>query len=999
MKTFVTLFIILFLPVIALGQSTLRGVVTDSTSNEKLVGVNVVIVGTSLGAATNLDGEYRITGIPEKTLTVRVSCIGYEPKVKEINFARTKDAEFIAKLLPTVIIGKEFVITAQRRGQVAAINQQLTANTITNVVSEEKIQELPDANAAEAIGRLPGVSLLRTGGEASSVVMRGLSDKFSLVTIDGTRLSPTDATSRGFDLSTISQGSLAGIELSKALTPDKDADAIAGSVNLVTRKAPSERLLRIEPKGGYNSIDNSANQYNVAGRYGERFFNDRLGVQVTGNAENTIRSNEGLNYNYDLTGIQSGTDYEITNFQVSYIHELRKRAGGSVLLDYDTPDSGSVRFNTVFNQTSRNYLTSYKQYPQTGALTYDYRQRETDISTFSSSLHGENYLLGLEATWNLSFSQSKRNDPFDFEMNWTETSSIINGTIVSGMRNVPKELAKGPVDLWIPYALNNFQAAFLNSATDRGQTNLDKEKGAFIDLLKKYNVSSYVTGEFKFGGKYRDKSRYNSPLQFISNYYLYDFPIYTKEPDGSIGLKNLTGTQFQNLQLVGAKKVSFANLLYSKPPDRSVYGKYDLNPLINVDGLKLWRQLNINGYIDPNGSQAEFYRDNETDGDFYSLTERVLAGYAMNSLNVGHELTLILGVRTESDDNDYTSRYTPYALSGYPFPHGVLIDTIVYHKETTVLPNVQAIVRPFDFMNIRMAAYKALARPDFSDRLFKFVARSASGNTLDIGNTNLLNAVAWNYEIQSQLFSNSIGLFSVSAFYKDIKNMFHTIASGVNFSGRGVLDSLGVQLVNYPFDKNAYYQFTYPYNTTKPTHVWGFEVEHQANFDFLPGLLKNIVLNYNFTIVRSETWAATSRVDNFRDSTFFFGRWIYTTGSKNVLFEKKQKLEQQPEFFGNASLGYDIGGFSFRVSVFYQGSYNYSFSANQRGDVVQDSYTKWDVTLKQQITRNISAQLNLNNITNSADSRTIADRITGWMLQDVSNKYGMTADLGVRIEF
>ena len=998
MNIVTAILLVLLIPALAAGQSALRGTVTDSTTHEKLVGVNVVIVGTGLGGATSIEGEFKISNIPEKTLQVRVSCIGYETKLRQIDFARTRAAQWNVELTPTAVIGKEFVVTAQRRGQVAAINQQLTANTITNVVSEEKIQELPDANAAEAIGRLPGVSLLRSGGEASSVVMRGLSDKFSVVTIDGTRLSPTDANSRGFDLSTISQGSLAGIELSKALTADKDADAIAGSVNLVTKKAPSERMLRIEPKGGYNAIDKSSNQFNLSGRYGERFFDERLGVQLTGNAENTIRSNEGLNYNYDLTGIQSGNDYEITNFQVSYINEVRKRYGGSVLLDYDTPDKGSIRFNTVFNQTTRNYLTSYKQYPQTGALTYDYRQRETDISTFSTSLHGDNNILGLEATWNISFSQSKRNDPFDFEMNWTETSSIINGSIVSGMRNVPKDLSKGPADQWIPYAMNNFQAAFLNSATDRAQTNLDKEKGAFIDLSKKYSVGSTIMGELKFGGKYRSKSRYNSPLQFISNYYLYDFPAYTRNADGSIGPKNLSGTQFQNLQMVGAKKVSFSNLLNSTPQDRSVYGKYDLDPLINVDGLKLWRQLNINGFIDPNGTQAEFYRDNQTDGDYYSLTERVLAGYAMNTLNVGQELTLILGIRSENDDNDYISRYTPYALSGYPFPHGVLTDTTVYHKESSLLPNLQAIFRPAEFVNIRMAAYQAIARPDFSDRLFKFVARSASGNTLNIGNTNLKNAVAWNYEIQSQFFSNDIGLFSVSAFFKDIKNMFHQINSGVNFSGKGVLDSLGVELVAFPFDKNAFYQFTYPYNSTQPTRVWGFEVEHQASFDFLPGALKNIVLNYNFTIVRSATWAATSRVDNYVDSTFLFGRWIYTKGSKNVLFEKKQKLEQQPEFFGNASLGYDIGGFSFRVSVFYQGSYNYTFSANQRSDVVQDSYTKWDVTLKQQITNKLSVQLNLNNITNSPDSRTVANRLTGWMLQDVSNKYGMTADLGVRLE-
>ena len=118
------------------------------------------------------------------------------------------------------------------------MNQQINSNTIVNVVSEEKIQELPDANAGESIGHLPGVSISRSGGEANKIVLRGLDERYSTITIDGLRIASTEADDRGIDLSTISQGSLAGIELYKAITPDKDGDAIAGSVNLVTRKAP-----------------------------------------------------------------------------------------------------------------------------------------------------------------------------------------------------------------------------------------------------------------------------------------------------------------------------------------------------------------------------------------------------------------------------------------------------------------------------------------------------------------------------------------------------------------------------------------------------------------------------------------------------------------------------------------------------------------------------------------------------------------------------------------
>ena len=986
----------LILPSAVLGQGTLRGTVTDSSSREKLVGVNVFLLGTSLGNATNLDGEYKITRIPPAFFTVKVSCVGYESKEIGIDFAAKDLVQLNVQLKPTVILGEEVVVTAQMRGQVAAINQQLTANTIMSVVSEEKIQELPDANAAEAIGRLPGVSLLRSGGEASRVVLRGLSDRFSVVYHDGVRMAPTEANDRGVNLSTIAQGSLAGIELLKASTADKDADAIAGSVNLVTRKAQSERMIRLEPKGSYNALDKSAAQYNVNARYGERFFGDVLGVQVSGNLERTVRSNESTDLTYDLTGIASGNDYEVTQLQITYANELRKHGGGTLLLDVDTPDDGSIRFSAIYNQTSRNYLTSYRTYRQTGGVAYNYRDRETEIGAFNTSLRGENRILGFQANWNISFSQSKRRDPFDYELDLTESS-----TSSSGMRNVPKQFAKGPTEEWIPYAYNNFQASYINLANDRTQDNLDKEQGAVLDLSTAYEVSNLLTGELKFGGKYRTKSRHASFREARSNYYLYAWPEWTSAENGGIAKKNLTGTRFENLQLTAGGQVIFSNFLDPDPPRRAIYDRYALYPLINRDALRLWRQLNIGGYLDQRGTEREYKNNFEVAGDDYGIKERILAGYVMNTFNFGRVTTIIAGLRLEDDDNDYMSKYTPKALSGFPFPFGELRDTVVYHKENVMLPNIQAIVRPLEFMNLRFAAYEALARPDFNHRLLKFVARQASGNTLDIGNPDLKNANAWNYEVQTQLFGNTIGLLSLSAFYKNVTNMYHII-NGVQLSGKAPLDSLGIKW-KWPFGADTVgtaYNLFYPYNSTQPTRVWGFEVEHQMDFKFLPGLLKNIVLSYNFSIVRSETWVATSRVDTYRDSTFLFGRWIYTTRSQNVLYEKKQKLEDQPEFFGNASLGYDIAGFSFRISVFHQGSFNSSFSSNQRSDGVQESYTKWDIALKQFITDRISLSLNLNNITGKEESSSIANRIVPaiGLLANSSNKYGMTADFGVRVE-
>ncbi|HQT92510.1 MAG TPA: carboxypeptidase-like regulatory domain-containing protein, partial [Candidatus Kryptobacter bacterium] len=295
MKMLQRIFPVLFLllmPGFASAQGTFQGFVLDSLTSSPLVGANVFLIGTGLGASADLDGHFRVSNIPPGSHSIRISYIGYSTRTIDVVFEDGGTVTANLMLLPQEVQGKEVVVTAQMRGQLAAINQQVSSNTIVNVVSEEKIQELPDANAAEAIGRLPGVSIIRSGGEASKVVLRGLSSKFSNITVDGITIPGTDSTSRDVDLSMISQGSLAGVELYKSLLPDQDGDAIAGTINLVTRKAPSERLLRFDLKGDYNRLMSSANQYDFSGRYGERFFSDVLGIQIQGNLESKIRSKE-----------------------------------------------------------------------------------------------------------------------------------------------------------------------------------------------------------------------------------------------------------------------------------------------------------------------------------------------------------------------------------------------------------------------------------------------------------------------------------------------------------------------------------------------------------------------------------------------------------------------------------------------------------------------------------------------------------------------------------
>jgi len=1003
-------FTILVMPASSFAQGALSGVVSDSLTHEKLIGVNVVLIGTGLGNATNIEGEYKITNIPPKSYTVRISCIGYVPKVIDVDFSRTATKRLDVQLTSTVILGQEVVVTAQMRGQIAAMNRQVTSNTIVNVVSEEKIKELPDANAAEAIGRLPGVSILRSGGEATKVVFRGLSSKFSNITVDGVRVPATDSTSRDVDLSMISQGSLAGIELYKTLTPDQDADAIAGSVNLVTRKAPSERVLRFDLKGDYNHLMKSTKQYDFSARYGERYFDDILGVQVQGNAERKIRSREDIRYTYrtfknsalpdydpSTTGLDN--DYRVSQFRVDFTDELRKREGGQIIFDANTPDSGSVKLSALYSSTERNVTLYNRVYPAgAGGVLWDYTYRYTELrtSTVNTSMQGKNFLLGFEADWNVSYAHSKVNNPYDYQMIFTETPGVIAGQSIPSGRDHPELYI-------IPYAANEYPAATLTTASQFQKENFERERAAALNVARKYVLTDLFSGELKLGGKLRERSRWRDEAEYDDNSYLHGF--FSKNSDGSPIA--LAGTRFESyLQNRAVVSPSLSDFVSSSPATRDLLGLYRMNPLIDVDAMKLWYELNKNG---KSGASLEYNANDQSRLNEYVVTERLSAGYIMNTLNIGQLATLIAGLRVERESNDYEAEYTTGGLSSI----GIVIsatsglrDTTAGYAETIWLPNAQLTLRPTDFLSLRFAAYRALARPDYNLRIPRFMLLSGSPTPATLGNPSLRDTKAWNYEINAQVYSSTIGLISFSAFYKKIDDLYHEM-SAVNISRNfdSLMTALGVtwQTVE-PFksilNRTNNYTVTIPYNSDRPSYAWGFEFEHQMNLGFLPGYLRNITLSYNGSLTRSETYIIQS--ESLQDSVWQInprtgqGKWVPGT-PYNAPIEVKRQSENQPKLFGNVALGYDIGGFSARLSVFYQGEFVQQYSTDGQSDVHVNSFTKWDLALKQEISKNVSLFLTINNLTNKQEGTSRINTVRDWHLARTGELYGTTANFGVRI--
>ncbi len=983
--------VFLLTPSVAFASGAVKGVVIDSLTNETLVGAHIMIVGTSLGGASDIVGNYNIRAVPAGHYTVKCSYIGYTTKSATVTVTDDATTTLNFSMPVTTVQGQEIVITGQAVGQAAAINQQLTSNKIVNVISEQKIKELPDANAAEAIGRLPGVSVVRSGGEASQIVLRGLSENMTTITVDGVQLAATDADSRGVDLSTIAQGSLSGITLTKAITSDMDGQAIAGNVNFVTKTAPATRSIQATAQGTYNGMDQKYGQFNAYGNYGERFFDDVLGVQVFGNIERRIRSSEDFNVAYDLKVPRSGSyDWNITDFTIQYTPEVRKRRGGKIILDATTPDNGVVKFAFDLNRTERVLSPLSRDYPKAGGVGYHFTGQDINTDVRAFSLQGENHIADFQVNWSLSHTQSRTDMPYDFNINWLEPSLIQNGATISGMRIVPQSLLKGPYEALIPYALNNFGIASIQYGYINTSNSLDFQRTGLLDVKRDYTAFD-LAGEVQFGGKYVAHWHRRNSTAFFSPYYNgVQFKNYMVDPNGTVVPKNFAAYGFGNLQM-SQGLVFLSNFIGSNT--RNVFGLYSLNPLVIADRMRNWYDFTRTGF-DPATHNTE-YSDNtqETGGD-YSAMEAVGAGYLMNTLNFGTFATLITGVRVEADRDDYTAYFTPQVLNIY----SVYQDTTASHSESIVLPNVHLILKPTDFMNIRLAAYRGINRPDFNYRLPTYlmigVAAYVDAPQLKVGNPNLKNADAWNYELNLQFYGDKIGLLSLSGFYKEINNEVEYLSNMDVLPNSNIPDSMGIKYLNNqrPFP-GFKYQLYYPYNSPKPSKVWGFEAEQQVNFRYLPGLLSGITLTYNLSLVRNETWTPYARqvID-----TIYIGGFPLANPRK-VLDEQKTRIANAPEFFANIVFGYDIAGFSARLSYFHQGEYYIAFSSDQTSNTIQRQFERLDLSLKQDIGPMLSVGLNINNLTNATEGTYLENAVQGYRLETSAVRFGTTADLWVKI--
>ncbi len=952
--TSIIILIIFLLPLTALAANgNIEGYVKDAQTGEALPGASVFLKGTSIGIATDANGNYVIRGVSAGSYIIRASYIGYKPQEFTITVEEGSAIRQNFNLEAVGIEGKTVVVTAQASGQNAAINQQLSSMQIKNVVSAARIQELPDANAAESVGRLPGVSLLRSGGEGNQVVIRGLAPQYNEIMIDGVRMSATDAGDRGVDLSMISSSMLGGIEVTKAITPDMDANALGGVVNFKLRVAKEGKNPGIEllAQGGYNGLQKTYSDYKFPFSIENRFLDNKLGVfaQVTIERRNLISNVLGAGYNLNSPKLEQPNPVYLNSINLTDVPRIRNRYGATLVLDYKLSDL-KIGF--------MNFASSSKTQEQTRGESYSLTDNAHSYTTTDqiSKLNVMTNLLDIEKAFpfftinaKVSHSYSENSVPDAITFGFSQASVGLNNPSYQKLN--PQAIP--------PLAKNDLYQTYLLTVGESYSFSRERKVSASLDLQSNFNFSKDIASMLKFGGSYKYTVR-------SYNYESSNGPLY--QGGGDVVRKAILDA-FPWMKDSLSDPNSLLPITIFRDPNFSygtfLGGDYHMGIPINIPLMRQVMDVVRRQSVEQSFSYDKF---SSTTND-YSGNEYERAAYLMTKIDFGQDITFLPGVRYQQLVTSYT------APRGYQ--QGIDRTVYVYH-DTTIkethgfwLPMAHLIYKPLPWLQLHLAYTNTLSYPSYSS----IVPRINVGfGSILWNNFALKPAESVNYDLALSVYSNSIGLFTISGFLKRISNLIFPVNRYV------------INPTDYPGIDSTTTGYTISTSINNPfrVDVWGIELEWQTHFWYLPGFLSGLVLDANYTHIFSQakyprttlTIIYYPKFQQIENDTSYTNRLIY-----------------QPNDIVNLALGYDYKGFSARISTLLQTNVFQGENFWPELRVNTAKYLRWDLSVKQNLPwYGLQIFFDINNI-NSARDININQ---GSNFPQAEQHYGLTADLGLR---
>jgi TonB-dependent receptor len=887
----------------------IAGTVTDSAS-APISNAILHVIENRYGSVSADNGSYRIVGVAPGQYSVLVRRQGFVTDTFRVTVAAGETSQHDVSLRSIPISLTEIVVTASPRmneTQQAALDKQRKADNIISVMSGDEIRALPNANAAEAAARIPGVSTERDEGEGKFIQIRGTEPRLSNVTVDGVHIPGTEQGDRIAKLDDVPTDLLGAIEVTKTLTADMEADAIGGSVNLVT-KIPEGT-----PRGYFSGqlgqstlLDHRQGQGSMT--YGGRFGDQKkLGALFSGSYDKNDRVINDVELGWT---VDNGHSIPVEFDQRDYTY-YRERYGAGGQLDYRFQDSSTAYVRGLFS-LFKNWGTRYRYdisadgvddvsgATATGTgigMSREVSQRRPTEQLYGFTGGGAKTIGALDFNLAMNYAGTRqsvsdyRTSPFGY------SGADLSGLALDGSNpQVPVYHYENAGDA--ANATNPQNYSLSRYTTSDGLTT-GRDLGGRLDATWHY-ASATTPGSLKFGVKVRAENKEfveaNTSFNATSDYTL------------AQGLSSFSDPNFYN----------------------NVTNAYPLGPVPGDNTVHSFENANPSGFVNATDSLGNLI-------DSFKGAEKIYSGYVMNTVDVGR-LRINVGLRVENTRVDYTGHQEGTDTTSGTTTVSTVSGSSSY---TDLFPSVQLRYALGSVTNIRAAVTRAIARPNYYDLAPHISGDTCGGicntltNAASAGNPDLKPQHAWNYDLLFEHYLPAAGVVSGGLFYKSI--------TGFQYDKISVYHGPATQ-----FDGNY---VSMPVNGGDG-HLFGFEADYAQHLWFLPPALQGLGFDVNWTHVSSKATLLQDASDSAH---------IGQTSARSVA------LPRQSPNIANVALLYDSPRFSVRAAWQYQGANITSYAdgtATAGGDTYFYAHSQIDASVIFNLTRDVSLQLqglNLNN--------------------------------------
>ena len=886
---------------------SVQGTITERESGALLPGAEVSLRDTQYRTRSGSDGRYRLDGVPAGDYTLVVNYVGFEGFEASVSVTASETVTLPIRLDARYEFADEIVVQAVRFGQSKALNDQKEAVNIKNVLSEEQIQSFPDLNTAEVLQRVSGIGIQRDNGEGRFVSLRGTPSAMTNVTVNGQQVAFSNSENRMVELDVISAAQLSGIEVTKVLTPDMDADSIGGSINLKTRSAfdRPDGVTNFTLGLGENSIadgTHSRSAFNYSTVLGD---NQNLGLSVGVNFARTAAERHNGEHRWGSEDTVDGVEipYALTNSEVQFSANERDRFGANARLEVRINDDNKLDFSLVQNyreddqnrQITRvrwdrgDYISATEVEGLRLVKSLHDRLEEQESTTYSVA--GEHRLGLTLLDFSLSTSSAHTKKPEGQLKPEFQARGYDLNVIDIGSKSPRWDATRQDI-----HASDAFEFDALDVKFENTTSTID---AATLDLTRPMLWGS-DTGELKVGVKLRALHKERADLRSRWRWR---------------GDDDLFLSQFEG---------SGANI---------TEGGYNIGREYDREAFRSFFYSNQG----PGGFEEQVRNDVNL-GEPYNVEEDITSVYAMATQEYGR-LTMLMGVRAEFNELDYTGANLVVN------DDDVLSNTQenVTRSYDFVYPNLQFRYRLSPETNLRAAYTRSMARPNFWDSM-PFSYTHTDDEEIVRGNPYLEPALSNNLDFLVEHFLENVGIISGGVFFKGIDDFNFVTATtqvGGPFDGfdvespvnGGNADLMGIEVAwqqHWDSGFGIYANYTY-------TNVLDIDLGDQTDRDDIDVLpeqresLGNLALIYekNRILTRlalnmSGRWMAEvgeeAGFDEWTDSAMYLDySFTYLFDSGLELFLQANNLTEEVVYLyfgvGSRSSQQDITGRTFNAGM------------------------------------------------------------------------------------